>query len=85
MPNNRWVVQREREELGQLIKETVNSTLDESLGYWFQKLKLSLEILERDGRFTKEGIRSLSYIKNTLHILYDEKSKIKGEKQNENA
>ena len=49
MPNNRWIVQREREELGQLIKETVNSTSAESLGYWFQKLKLSLEILERDG------------------------------------
>ena len=80
MPDKNWIVKREREELGQSIKKMVDSTSTESLGYWFQKLKLSLEILERDGRFTKEGIRALSYIKNTLHILYDEKSKIKGEK-----
>ena len=81
MPSKRWVVQREREELGQSIKKMVNNVSEESLGYRCQKIMSALKIIEKDGRFTKEGIQSLVSVETLIHQVMN----YKGEKQNENA
>ena len=41
----------------------------------------ALKIIEKDGRFTKEGIQSLVSVETLIHQVMN----YKGEKQNENA
>jgi len=80
MPDRNWIIKREREELGQSIKKMVDSTSTESLGYRFQRIKTSLEILERDGRFSKEGIQSLCLLVTLIHQLVNYKHEPKNKK-----
>ena len=83
MPSNQWIVKREREELGNSIKEMINNASIEELGIWVKKLIISLEILERDGKFSKEGIQALESLVKLVNQLLE--NKIIGEKQHENA
>tara|TARA_R110000744_G_scaffold30093_3_gene71367 strand:+ start:793 stop:1044 length:252 start_codon:yes stop_codon:yes gene_type:complete len=83
MPSNQWIVKREHEELGNSIKEMINNASIEELGIWVKKLIISLEILERDGKFSKEGIRALESLVKLVNQLLE--NKIIGEKQHENA
>lgn len=83
MPSNQWIVKREREELGNSIKEMINNSSIEELGIWVKKLIIYLEILERDGKFSKEGIRALESLVKLVNQLLE--NKIIGEKQHENA
>ena len=83
MPSNQWIVKREREELGNSIKEMINNASIEELGIWVKKLIIYLEILERDGKFSKEGIQALESLVKLVNQLLE--NKIIGEKQHENA
>jgi len=83
MPSNQWIVKREREELGNSIKEMINNSSIEELGIWVKKLIIYLEILERDGKFSKEGIQALESLVKLVNQLLE--NKIIGEKQHENA
>jgi hypothetical protein len=83
MPSNQWIVKREHEELGNSIKEMINNASIEELGIWVKKLIIYLEILERDGKFSKEGIRALESLVKLVNQLLE--NKIIGEKQHENA
>tara|TARA_R110000744_G_scaffold15538_1_gene43237 strand:+ start:1741 stop:1998 length:258 start_codon:yes stop_codon:yes gene_type:complete len=85
MPSNKWIINHEHEKLGQSVKEKVNSFSTEELGSCFEKFKISLEVLELDGRFSKKGIQSLESVLKLMHQLLNHKNEIIGEKLNENA
>ena len=79
MPSDKWIEQVEqekiiskREQVGKLIKENLNYTPDEHLGYWFEEHKGARKGIVKDGKFSKEGMSSLDRLTSLEKMLLTE-------------
>ena len=79
MPSDKWIEQVEqekissrREQVGKLIKENLNYTPDEHLGYWFEEHKRARKGIVKDGKFSKEGMSSLDRLTSLEKMLLTE-------------
>tara|TARA_R100000963_G_C4589369_1_gene67151 strand:+ start:304 stop:567 length:264 start_codon:yes stop_codon:yes gene_type:complete len=79
MPSDKWIEQVEqekiiskREQVGKLIKENLNYTPDEHLGYWFEEHKRARKGIVKDGKFSKEGMSSLDRLASLEKMLLTE-------------
>ena len=79
MPSDKWIEQVEqekiiskREQVGKLIKENLNYTPDEHLGYWFEEHKRARKGIVKDGKFSKEGMSSLDQLTSLEKMLLTE-------------
>ena len=79
MPSDKWIEQVEqekiiskREQVGKLIRENLNYTPDEHLGYWFEEHKRARKGIVKDGKFSKEGMSSLDRLTSLEKMLLTE-------------
>ena len=79
MPSDKWIEQVEqekiiskREQVGKLIRENLNYTPDEHLGYWFEEYKRARKGIVKDGKFSKEGMSSLDRLTSLEKMLLTE-------------
>ena len=79
MPSDKWIEQVEqekisskREQVGKLIRENLNYTPDEHLGYWFEEYKRARKGIVKDGKFSKEGMSSLDRLASLEKMLLTE-------------
>ena len=79
MPSDKWIEQVEqekisskREQVGKLIRENLNYTPDEHLGYWFEEYKRARKGVIEDGKFSKEGMSSLDRLASLEKMLLTE-------------
>ena len=56
MPSLKWIKQNQREQVGKLIKNMINGTSDEHLGYWYEEHQVAREGIINDGKFSKDGL-----------------------------
>ena len=72
MPSHQWIKKHQRGQIGQLIKNMIENSSDEHLGYWYEELKGAREGITHDGKFSRDGIRWLDRLASLEKMLISE-------------
>lgn len=67
-----WAAKHEREQLGKLIKEIVNKMPEERLGKLFQSITRDLKEVEKDGKFSRQGLHLLDSAQKGVRLFITE-------------
>ena len=67
-----WAAKHEREQLGKVIKKIVDKMPEENLGKLFKTITRDLKELEKDGKFSRQGLHLLDSTQKNVRLLITE-------------
>lgn len=67
-----WAAKHEKEQLGKIVKTVVNEMTEENLGKLFKNITNDLKEVEKDGKFSRQGLYLLDCAQKNVRLFITE-------------